>query len=694
MIGSSTSAPRIARGLGAALAALSIIGCSADAPTEGVGRLSVTALASDVSPGSSFQININSGLVDSLASVTIGDVDASSVLADGSTIVSVMPSGGAGSVTIVVAVWMDGQRVEGETTTTRGASALTVDAETHVASTLNSLDADIAQLTAGGAPDGVDPSEFASDLALIRDFADDVRLQVAGLSASDRAALAELLASVEAQAKADSAASAEMASAEMASAAIVAPQSTSVGTDAILGSLFGGVRQATANLERRAVLNWKRIILGAIVVGVATTPVGLVAGAVIALHGVVNMQQWVVDATEPLRQAAIALTAELGGGGGSQIRFSESQGNLPRTLVARIDQTVPFVVNVTARSPTQADGDVEVVGRLMQLIDQRNAELEALLELLGVDLPVRIPQLPETPAVVSSQPATAADLDIWGISQNSFAATAVIADGDDGTTLTMGGAPPAIGERVFLELNVGPPDGKRVQLQAAVYVAPATDCPETMSAGGNSYPVVAIGGRCWMAENLRAPVGDLALDELSWADPQNTDLGFGEMPKHAYALGSAAASATYGFVYNFYAAREACPAGWRLPSQSDVDALRQSGDASGHGALGLRSPIVTEGFWFGGEQGTNLLGFAARPSGVRTDASATWDDDLEDWIGPASGTYESGALWFWTSETEEGQIVNRRLEFVPLLYAYADGTDGGRRQLRANQGAAVRCVTG
>jgi len=106
----------------------------------------------------------------------------------------------------------------------------------------------------------------------------------------------------------------------------------------------------------------------------------------------------------------------------------------------------------------------------------------------------------------------------------------------------------------------------------------------TDSRDGQKYHTVIIGNKMWMAENLNYQTG------TSWCygnrDPNCTK---------------------YGRLYDWYTARTACPAGWRLPTREDWDDLvRVAGGRSAGRNLKAGSPN-----W----NGTDKFGFSALPAG-------------------------------------------------------------------------------
>ncbi len=69
-----------------------------------------------------------------------------------------------------------------------------------------------------------------------------------------------------------------------------------------------------------------------------------------------------------------------------------------------------------------------------------------------------------------------------------------------------------------------------------------------------TYKTIKIGGKLWMAENLRYANGTKGTDYFS-------------------ADGKAENDEQYGYLYTWDAATDACPSGWRLPSKDDFEEL-------------------------------------------------------------------------------------------------------------------------
>jgi uncharacterized protein (TIGR02145 family) len=129
---------------------------------------------------------------------------------------------------------------------------------------------------------------------------------------------------------------------------------------------------------------------------------------------------------------------------------------------------------------------------------------------------------------------------------------------------------------------------------------------------GRDYSVVKVGDQFWMAENLAY------LPSVS--QPSALDVS----SKHFYIYGYNGtnvndAKATpnytaYGVLYNWEAAKDACPAGWHLPTKSDWSVLlTQVGPMT---QAGNNMKETGTDHWIGtNSKATNLFGYSAIPGG-------------------------------------------------------------------------------
>lgn len=134
-------------------------------------------------------------------------------------------------------------------------------------------------------------------------------------------------------------------------------------------------------------------------------------------------------------------------------------------------------------------------------------------------------------------------------------------------------------------------------------------------ADGNAYRIVKIGKQYWTAENLRTltyPDGTPVATGLSgraWRESGFDDSGSGACAVYDYenaaAAGAFANKVSYGVLYNRVAARKVVPAGWKLPTESDIVSTLRVFLGSNAGTLLKESG--TEHWLTGG--GTDLTGF-------------------------------------------------------------------------------------
>jgi uncharacterized protein (TIGR02145 family) len=120
-------------------------------------------------------------------------------------------------------------------------------------------------------------------------------------------------------------------------------------------------------------------------------------------------------------------------------------------------------------------------------------------------------------------------------------------------------------------------------------------------------------------------------------------------------------------LYNWDAAKTACPAGWKLPANQDWDKLAAT--AGGLKVAGKK--LKSESGWNNDGDGTDDYGFSALPGGYYF-----FGDEFE----------EAGNIGFWWSATENvGSYPSAK-----SIRNAADDMDGNNR-LRA-LGLSVRCL--
>ncbi len=151
-------------------------------------------------------------------------------------------------------------------------------------------------------------------------------------------------------------------------------------------------------------------------------------------------------------------------------------------------------------------------------------------------------------------------------------------------------------------------------------------------ADGNSYRTITIGNQVWMADNLRTTKysnGDLIPNVSS-------DSEWGELSGGAYCWYNNSEvdyKINYGALYNWFTvsdSRGVCPAGWRIPDDSDWTVLTDYLTANGYGYEGSGDDIAkslasASGWTVNNYTGTigniqssnNTSGFEAIPAGVR-----------------------------------------------------------------------------
>ena len=171
-------------------------------------------------------------------------------------------------------------------------------------------------------------------------------------------------------------------------------------------------------------------------------------------------------------------------------------------------------------------------------------------------------------------------------------------------------------------------------------------------ADGNAYRIVKIGKQHWTEENLRTltyPDGTPVATGLSgraWRESGFDDSGSGACAVYDYenaaAAGAFANKVSYGVLYNRVAARKVVPAGWKLPTESDIVSTLRAFLGSNAGTLLKESG--TEHWLTGG--GTDLTGFSGVGGGYRGADGLSFNDFQQVGIWWSSASLESvGAVF-------------------------------------------------
>jgi uncharacterized protein (TIGR02145 family) len=99
-------------------------------------------------------------------------------------------------------------------------------------------------------------------------------------------------------------------------------------------------------------------------------------------------------------------------------------------------------------------------------------------------------------------------------------------------------------------------------------------CPEAASVNyhGYTYATVKIGNQCWLAENLKYLPQVNNPEDLSASEPKYYVYGYNGTniaEAQSFEINEQDIYNTYGVLYNWEAAINACPPGWKLPSHND-----------------------------------------------------------------------------------------------------------------------------
>ncbi len=215
---------------------------------------------------------------------------------------------------------------------------------------------------------------------------------------------------------------------------------------------------------------------------------------------------------------------------------------------------------------------------------------------------------------------------------------------------------------VSLEVKDGD-DFRDAETQTVVVI----DGTFTDSRDGHEYPYLVIGTQTWMIENLAY----LPAVSPSTAESLNSPIYY-TYGYEGTSVSEAKVSdnyATYGVLYNWEAAKTACPSGWHLPS--DVE-WRTLTDFLGTVAGFKMMEAGTDHWLHGYIHATNASGFTALPGGHRFN------------YGNCGFSSRGETAYFWTAtEVDASCAWNRILSGAPDIHV--------NNNFYKKSGFSVRC---
>ncbi len=162
------------------------------------------------------------------------------------------------------------------------------------------------------------------------------------------------------------------------------------------------------------------------------------------------------------------------------------------------------------------------------------------------------------------------------------------------------------------------------------------------------YRTIHVDGREWFADNLNF----------------KTDGGYCFKDDEDNCM-------AYGRLYTWTAARTACPANWRLPTQADFESLWSAAGADFNAGYLLK----TDYGWSGKTNGNDTLKFSAMPAGNR------FDDETY-------GNLEKFAFFWSADDKSEGISVGN----ARVWYLTSKNMGFGYMSKPKTFGFSVRCV--
>lgn len=165
---------------------------------------------------------------------------------------------------------------------------------------------------------------------------------------------------------------------------------------------------------------------------------------------------------------------------------------------------------------------------------------------------------------------------------------------------------------------------------------------------GSLYHTVKIDGKIWMAENLKYLPRVMPHSDASITDPKyyvyGTSVTDVNLVKESYYY------LRYGVLYNWIAAKDACPKGWHLPTNDEFKQLVYY--LGGENVAGGKLKETGTEYWDAPNEGaTNESGFAARGGGRRDPGGFLFDKGIGHWWS-ATSSGERGAYSLYLSNRD------------------------------------------
>ena len=205
---------------------------------------------------------------------------------------------------------------------------------------------------------------------------------------------------------------------------------------------------------------------------------------------------------------------------------------------------------------------------------------------------------------------------------------------------------------------------------------------ELIDIDGNSYKTITAANKTWMAENLKVSKysdGSIINNIVS-----NQEWIIQNEGACSSVSNKTSNDCTYGKLYNWYAVtdkRNVCPTGWHVATSNDFDELVNYVSKISPNNIGGALKSSGSIYWINNENATNIIGFNAVPSGVRTNRDG-------------GGYFHAIGENFWMILNNNGNY-----QFVNLLNSgdrsntvNSPNLFGYYNYFNENAGVSIRCV--